>query len=604
MEGEVPFTDNPKKMYHSLESEAKDKLKYHHKKARQWVIFRLATFLALLVGVYLAYLQGIIFVPLVLLLIVVFLFFVRRSVENKEKIAYYKQLIWINEAELKALAGDYSCFNNGEEYIDPSHAFSYDMDLFGVKSFFQFFNRTVSVEGEKQLAKRLLNGIENFTEEHAAIEELIKHPKWTQAFRASRIELEKENNKTPLLLSQWAEKAVISLKGIKLGAVFTLIFAWGGSAAYYFDFIPGAYLILCWIFALLPIRQRLKQTNTLQKKLNDVQAAFQSMMKQTFVFSEVDFESDKLKKAQERFFKSDKNAEKALVEFKKLCKEFEYRNNILVAILLNLFMAWDFRITNRACQWLNTYKDDISSWEATLFELEGLISSANFRFNHFSITSYATLTSTDKPKIKIKALGHPLIQSDQLVYNDYEMEDHQFFTIITGPNMAGKSTFLRSVGINLMLAKAGCPVLAKEFLFPNYNLYTSMRTSDDLTEESSYFHAELTRLRFIVDAIERGEKVFIILDEILKGTNSKDKEEGSMRFLSKLLKLEARGIIATHDLKLTSLAEENKGFNNKYFDTQITGDEIHFDYTICEGVAKNMNASFLLQKMGLVENNN
>ena len=127
-----------------------------------------------------------------------------------------------------------------------------------------------------------------------------------------------------------------------------------------------------------------------------------------------------------------------------------------------------------------------------------------------------------------------------------------------------------------------------------------MRTTDDLSDESSYFHAELIRLRFIMDAIERGENIFIILDEILKGTNSKDKEKGSTQFLEKLVGINAKGIIATHDLKLTELAEQKEAIFNLYFDTTIEGDEIDFDYKLRAGVAKNMNASFLLEKMKLV----
>ncbi len=166
--------------------------------------------------------------------------------------------------------------------------------------------------------------------------------------------------------------------------------------------------------------------------------------------------------------------------------------------------------------------------------------------------------------------------------------------------MAGKSTFLRSVGVNLMLAKAGFPVMAKAFQFPDVLLYSSMRTSDDLNAETSYFHAELLRLRFITDAIEkRNESVFIVLDEILKGTNSKDKEEGSALFLKKLCDLGAKGIIATHDLKLTELSNSDQRLVNLYFDSTISGDEMNFDYKIRAGVAQNMNASFLLKRMGL-----
>lgn len=187
-----------------------------------------------------------------------------------------------------------------------------------------------------------------------------------------------------------------------------------------------------------------------------------------------------------------------------------------------------------------------------------------------------------------------------MVTNDFQLRSSEQFVIVTGPNMAGKSTFLRSVGVNLALAKAGFSVVAKNFKFPKLKLYSSMRTADNLTEESSYFHAELIRLRFIVDAIDRGEKIFIVLDEILKGTNSKDKEEGSARFLKKLIALKSKGIIATHDLSLTTLANDEPKLKNQYFDSIIEGDNISFSYTIHDGVVKNMNASFLLEQMKLV----
>ena len=167
--------------------------------------------------------------------------------------------------------------------------------------------------------------------------------------------------------------------------------------------------------------------------------------------------------------------------------------------------------------------------------------------------------------------------------------------------MAGKSTYLRSLGLTFVFSNAGFPVLAKSCKIPKLKLFSSMRTSDDLTVESSYFHAELIRLRFIMDAIENGENIFIILDEILKGTNSKDKEIGSARFLQKLKRLNARGIIATHDLSLCDLANNDSTFRNMCFDSIIEGENLSFDYRINEGVCKNMNASFLLKQMKLVD---
>ncbi len=193
-----------------------------------------------------------------------------------------------------------------------------------------------------------------------------------------------------------------------------------------------------------------------------------------------------------------------------------------------------------------------------------------------------------------------MIKPNKSVKNDFILKENESFIILTGPNMAGKSTYLRSVGINLIMANAGFPVFAKTFKLPEVQVYSSMRTSDDLASESSYFYAELSRLKYIQEQVEN-KPSFVILDEILKGTNSKDKEEGSKKFLSKMNRIGAKGIIATHDLSLCSLKSLDSSFLNYYFDSTISGEELTFDYKIKEGICKNMNASFLLQKMKLVD---
>ena len=202
---------------------------------------------------------------------------------------------------------------------------------------------------------------------------------------------------------------------------------------------------------------------------------------------------------------------------------------------------------------------------------------------------------------EIKDLEHPFVSKEKRVTNDVKIVGEEQFVVLTGPNMAGKSTYLRSLGLAIICANTGLPILATSCKLPKVKLFTSMRTSDDLTVESSYFHAELIRLRFIVDAIEKGEKVFIILDEILKGTNSKDKEIGSALFLQKLKRLKTKGIIATHDLSLCVLEDSDKAFKNMYFDSIIEGNKLSFDYKINDGICQNMNASFLLKQMKLVD---
>jgi DNA mismatch repair ATPase MutS len=195
-------------------------------------------------------------------------------------------------------------------------------------------------------------------------------------------------------------------------------------------------------------------------------------------------------------------------------------------------------------------------------------------------------------------LGHPLLNADKRIDNDFKIDNEQFY-IVTGANMAGKSTFLRTVSLTIVMANLGLPVCAEAFEYTPIKLITSMRTSDSLADDESYFYSELKRLKFIVDEIAN-DRYFIVLDEILKGTNSKDKAIGSKKFVEKLNASKSTGIIATHDVSLCVLEEEHESIENYFFDAEINKDELHFDYTLKKGVCKNMNASFLLQKMKIV----
>lgn len=568
------------------------------KRAQQWVLIRLFSFLLIPVTIYFLFDLGWIAALIVLVELIVFLFFVRKSAENKEQLLFNQKLLWINEKELKALQHEYSAFNDGKKYSDPKHAFSYDMDLFGKMGFFQYFNRTVSEEGEKLLVNKLLHGDANFSANHDAIEELTGHLKWSQEFRARGIQ-DSDESASSLSLLNWTKKNVNAPNWIKIMRPIMIIAAIGLTLAYNLDLINGTLFLLSAVIILAPISQLVKSTNATHKELTLIAPRLSAIAHQLEHVDEIDFQSEKLAYFKKQLFSKDQKGFEAVKELNKIIEQFEYRNNILVALLLNFYFAWDFTCLLRLKKWKASYGDLLPGWEAIVHEKEVLLCAANFRYNHKNTTTYAELNDAAETNMECIGVGHPLIPNEKRITNDYVMKVNEQFSIITGPNMAGKSTFLRSIAINLMLAKAGFPVMAKKFVFPNLSLYSSMRTSDDLTDESSYFHAELIRLRFIVDAIERGEKVFIILDEILKGTNSKDKEEGSAKFLSKLIQLKTHGIIATHDLKLTELADKNEALKNLYFDTTIEGDEISFDYTIREGVAQNMNASFLLRKMGL-----
>lgn len=588
------------KMYHEkrMDMLAVERQKYLNR-SRWWVVMRLLSFAAIPITVFLGYPLGGYSALILIVEVVVFLVFVRKSAENKEKLDFANHLIQINANELKALDNDYSSFGDGEKYIDHAHPFTYDMDVFGKDSFFKIVNRTVTSRGEQTLANRLCNGISEHEGVLNAVEELSEHPDWYQEYLAHG--MQQKNQVEELSVASWSKRSVEKKSWMKLFSILLPVIAFALTFLYTWDLIHGIYFGIGFILVMLPVRQLLKQTNELHQSLEKLGGGIQAMRLQMEHLNKIKFTSTLLKSYQEDLFEKERNAKVSIDQLSSLVKHAEYRNNILVAILLNFYLAWDIRLTMRAAKWKAENLENIDAWEQMIFELEALISGANYRRIYKDITTEPNLTSSTNEPIEMEGLGHPIIPKDKRVVNDFVLSNNQRFAIITGPNMAGKSTFLRSVGINIMMAQAGFHVMAEKFVFPQLRLYSSMRTTDDLSEETSYFHAELLRLRFIMDAIDRGEKVFIILDEILKGTNSKDKEEGSRKFLQKLEEKGTKGLIATHDLSLTELAKERDSIVNKYFDTNIQGENISFDYRMRDGIAQNMNASFLLRKMRLTD---
>ena len=274
----------------------------------------------------------------------------------------------------------------------------------------------------------------------------------------------------------------------------------------------------------------------------------------------------------------------------------DQRNNAFFAILANGFILWDLRYAYRVEQWIMKNETHMEKWFEAVVEFDALNSMANYAFNHPAFT-FPEIHSGNSV-IKADELGHPLLPDNRRICNDIGINDGNFF-IITGANMAGKSTFLRTVALSVVMSNMGMPVCARNYKYRPIKLISSMRTSDSLKDDESYFFSELKRLKYIVDQIQK-DTYFIILDEILKGTNSKDKAEGSQQFVERLVASHSTGLIATHDLSLCAISQKFSEVKNYFFEAQIIKDELYFDYRFKSGVCQNMNASFLLKKMGIV----
>jgi DNA mismatch repair ATPase MutS len=197
-------------------------------------------------------------------------------------------------------------------------------------------------------------------------------------------------------------------------------------------------------------------------------------------------------------------------------------------------------------------------------------------------------------------MGHPLIPKSRRICNDLKISNTGTMVLVTGSNMSGKSTFLRTCGVNIVLAMAGAPVCAKKMTVSHVLVFTSMRIIDSLEENTSSFYAELKRLANIIQTVENKEKVFLLLDEILRGTNSNDRHIGSVALIKQMIKNNAIGIIATHDLALSQMENElPHQIDNYNFDVKIENDELYFDYKLNQGICKSLNASILMKKMGI-----
>ena len=314
---------------------------------------------------------------------------------------------------------------------------------------------------------------------------------------------------------------------------------------------------------------------------------------------EENWKSVGMQELMERFNLNGQSPVQALQQLSKELDRLDLRNNQFLYVLLEGSIFFQLQEIVRIERWKARYGQHITGWLETVGELDALCSLGTFAYNHPPYT-YPELT--EKPFCFLATqMGHPLMPASQCVKNDATIPSRPFFLIITGANMAGKSTYLRTIGVNYLLACVGAPVCCERLkLYPN-QLITSLRTSDSLSDNESYFFAELKRLKRIIDLLNQGQQLFIILDEILKGTNSMDKQKGSFDLIRQFMQLKANGIIATHDLLLGSLIKQfPEEIRNYCFEADIKENELTFSYKLREGVAQNMNACFLMKKMGII----
>lgn len=594
---------NPENHYTERLSLTKGQLQQVKKQIFRISMLRLTLFIAGVAGIYFFFSQT----PLLIVCIcLTFLpFFILVKVHNRLFIRkeWLETQARIIQEELQALSGDYSSFEDGKEYVNPEHPYSFDLDIFGRRSLFQSINRTCTFFGKVRLAEWLQNHLHekaSIEKRQEMVREISEHTLFREQFRVAGLvhhsqssDAEKiqawSQSPAQYLHAGWVKAFIWGVPVINSLLLITSLAGWTSFSWLGLSF--GIFLVLS--FGIIKRATYIQETYGKQLKSLNGYARLIALAKAE------DWKSAGMQELMERFNLNGQSPIQALQQLSKELDRLDLRNNQFLYVLLEGSIFFQLQEIVRIERWKVRYGQHISEWLETVGELDTLCSLGTFAYNHPQYT-YPELT--EKPFCFLATqMGHPLMPASQCVKNDATIPSRPFFLIITGANMAGKSTYLRTIGVNYLLACIGAPVCCERLkLYPN-QLITSLRTSDSLSDNESYFFAELKRLKRIIDLLNQGQQLFIILDEILKGTNSMDKQKGSFDLIRQFMQLKANGIIATHDLLLGSLIKQfPEEIRNYCFEADIKENELTFSYKLREGVAQNMNACFLMKKMGII----
>ena len=542
-----------------------------------------------------------ILLPLTALFIGIFLFILAKHLNNNDAIKNIYLVININETEIEVLNHHFTHLHDGEAFKPEDHYYANDLDIFGRSSLYQYINRCNSEQGKKTIAYWLLNpsSTQIISDRQEAIKELATKTEWRQQLQAHgmahSITLDTENK-----IESWIEEPLQFLvkfhwrllRFILPAISFTLLILHLADIIPSNVFYPSIILMLA---ISLGISRMITPEYT---RLNKIASQLETLSDSVAWIEKENFKSQLLRELRSKYIDKDTSSSHHIKKLKSILDRTDIRLNPLVFIPLNTFLFWDLQQILILENWKRENKQHIGDWFHSLAEMETLSCLGNLSFNHPDWTFPSI--SEQHGTVIADSLGHPLIPKDKLVTNSFSTKGNEGLNLITGSNMAGKSTFLRSVGVNLVLAMMGSAVHARAMTVSNMKVISSMRVSDNLEENTSTFYAELKKLKEVIDAVYRNDEVFLLLDEILRGTNSADRHTGSKALIKQLIQHNAVGLIATHDLELAKLANEFPArLHNYHFDVQVSDGELYFDYKLKKGICTSMNASLLMKKIGI-----
>ncbi len=518
----------------------------------------------------------------------------KREVENR---------IEFNENEIKSLDHEFDFRDSGATFAHYNPHLSADFDIFGKGSLYQYLNRAVTTRGKSRFAASLVEcdlRCDSILSRAEAIKELSSKAKFMEEFATTGIEIKESeieiNNLFKWINQDCTKKLFINSIRYILPTISALILILAIAG-----WLPYSLLSTTFFVSLITVYLNTKKLNQAHSLLGHSAKILEKQSRLIKLIEQEDFNSDLLRAERQKLTSKEMSASRSIAALKNILERFDYRHNIIVSVVLNGFLLFDYHTFMSIIKWRRDHKEHIEKWFDSVTQIDSLIGLGIYAHNCKESTSYANILEGEF-NISALDMGHPLIRPNIRVNNSIEISKRPAITIITGANMAGKSTFLRTLAVNLILAMNGAPVCAKSLTFSPIKILSSIKIQDSLMNRESYFYAELLRLSEILEQIKEQPQSMIILDEILRGTNTKDKQQGSIGLLRKIIREQGVAIIATHDLVIGKMEEEYPDWVSNYcFEVEIDEDRLSFDYKLKRGISSKLNASLLMRQMGIID---
>jgi len=533
-------------------------------------------------------------------LFVAFIVLVKLHLKHRARLRYERFYLQSVKDELGYLSGDLTPFSDGFRFANSNHLYSGDLDLFGPGSLYQRINRTATAEAASRLSARIarldLKQIVPFQE---AIKELSTLPEFLLSFKAKAATFNKEQNAGEII-KQWSDEQTFDVIWLKplLAVLLSIVFP---ICAILFIVVDHNFRvdILIWPFSLnlIVFAQVWSKMKKSYRLVDQLTKAIKTHTELIDLVGSQEFSSDRLQQFKSSLAESEDGAKEALSKLARILSQLDSIHNAVAMLALNGVCLYHIHWFVALNAWKKAHGPNVKKWLNTVYDFDVEVSLGGYAFNH---AEHSWPAVSEQTEFSGKGVAHPFLGSTA-VANDIEWKQNGI-VILTGSNMAGKSTFLRSIGLAVVMAHCGLPVFARQLIIGEFELLSSMKPQDSVNENRSYFQSEVLRLRSIMDVIETGKPCLILLDEILRGTNSRDKRLGSMAVLKRMSSFNVFGVVATHDVEMTALSEEMPAvYRPMYFESVTIDNQLSFDYVLREGVCQSPNATQLLKNHKLID---